>query len=222
MTIGIGRLEAIADRSGGLWLPAHRTLVVADLHLEKGSSLAGRGSMAPPYDTRSTLLSLIETLRRLEPSRVVCLGDSFHDMGAPERLREEDRSLLDAAMANRRWTWIGGNHDPRVSLPFDGETASEIEIEDVLLRHEPSGRPGPEICGHMHPAAKLRMKGQTIRRKCFLAAGRRVILPAMGALSGGLNVLDRAFAPLVARDAVVHMLGSDRPYRIEVARLSRD
>lgn len=222
METKIGALQAVMDRSGGLWIPGVRTLVVADLHLEKGSSLAARGHFAPPYDTAATLVALNEVVRRLEPARVICLGDSFHDMGAPERISESDRILLDAAMAHRRWTWVGGNHDPRISLPFDGETASEVEIADVVFRHEPSSGSGHEVCGHLHPAARLRMKGQTLRRKCFLASGNRLVLPAMGTLSGGLNVLDKAFALLLAPGACVHMLAGERPYRIEVSRLSRD
>ena len=210
------------DRSGALWLPDASTLVVADLHLEKGSSLAARGALLPPYDSRMTLLSLLEVVRRLDPKVVVCLGDSFHDMSGPERVNAEDRGLLDSMTSFRDWIWVGGNHDPRISLPFDGRTASEVRIKGVRFRHEPYPKgDGPEVCGHMHPVAKLRLKGQTLRRKCFVETSRRWVLPAFGCLTGGLNVLDRAFAPLTAAGGVVHMLGGDRPYRIEMAKLSR-
>lgn len=211
------------DRSGAFWMPEVSTLVVADLHLEKGSSYARRGVMLPPYDSTVTLQSLLEVVRRLEPKRVVCLGDSFHDMDAPERVAPEDKATLDALTSFREWIWIGGNHDPRISLPFSGTTASEIVIGGVRFRHEPSpGDDMPEVCGHLHPVAKLRMKGQTLRRKCFLETRARWILPAFGCLTGGLNVLDKAFSGYLGPAPMAHMLGAERPYRIELSRLSRD
>jgi len=67
--------QLIADNSGALYWPGEATLLVADLHLEKGSAHAERGSFLPPYDTRQTLMRLAEVIDRYEPARVIALGD---------------------------------------------------------------------------------------------------------------------------------------------------
>ena len=85
------------DLCGGLWLAQHRTLVVSDLHLEKGSAYAARsGQFLPPYDTRETLACLHEVVQRLDPACVVALGDSFHDARGPERMEPGDRAMIAA------------------------------------------------------------------------------------------------------------------------------
>src|SRR3990170_3543801 len=64
--------------AGALYWEAERTLIIADLHLEKGTAFAERGMLLPPYDTRTTLLRLAACIVSLAPRRVVALGDSFH------------------------------------------------------------------------------------------------------------------------------------------------
>jgi uncharacterized protein len=78
-------------------------LLVADLHLEKGSSLARRGMFLPPYDTRETLAALREVIARFAPRSVIALGDSFHDTDGPERLGTEERDTLAGVQVGRDW-----------------------------------------------------------------------------------------------------------------------
>ncbi|MGL5361720.1 MAG: ligase-associated DNA damage response endonuclease PdeM [Bosea sp. (in: a-proteobacteria)] len=207
--ISIGRLDAVPDHSGALWLPAERTLVVADLHLEKGSAFAARGVMLPPYDSAATLDVLARAIARLEPARVIALGDSFHDMGAASRLADADRQALAALQQGRDWLWVTGNHDPKPE--FGGEVCDEIELSGTILRHAPeAGETRPEIAGHLHPVAKVRLRGKGVRRRCFAVSSQRCILPAMGAYAGGLNLRNSAFQPLFRQGVVAHMLGSER------------
>src|SRR5579883_1868629 len=84
----------VLDKSGALFWPRTLSLVVADLHLEKGSSYARGGQFLPPYDSRATLLRLAEAMARRAPGRVIALGDSFHDPFAAERLAAEEREML--------------------------------------------------------------------------------------------------------------------------------
>ena len=182
---------------GALWWPEERTLVVADLHLEKGSSFARRGQMLPPYDTTATLHRLAAILARMAPSRVIALGDSFHDRHGADRLNEANRASLRGMTASAEWIWIAGNHDPEPPQNLGGWATNELSIGPLTFRHEP--RPGDqpgEIAGHLHPSARLVGRGRSIRRRCFVADGKRLILPAFGALAGGLNVLDEAFRPI--------------------------
>ncbi|SHG62552.1 putative phosphoesterase [Kaistia soli DSM 19436] len=196
---------------GGLHLAEASTLVVADLHLEKASAFAARGQMLPPYDTAATLKRLAALIHRLRPARVIALGDSFHDRGAGARLAEGDRATLTALTALTEWIWIAGNHDPEPPNGLGGWATSELSIGSLTFRHEPRpGRAVGEVAGHLHPSARVVGRGRSVRRRCFAANGERLIMPAFGALAGGLNVLDRAFHPLFEGRAFhAFMLGVD-------------
>jgi DNA ligase-associated metallophosphoesterase len=220
----LGSLDVVADLSGALILEEDRIAIVADLHLEKGSSAARRGSLLPPYDTRQTLAALAAMLERLRPGTVIALGDSFHDPEGPGRLGPSDASALREMQRGRDWIWIGGNHDPHPLSGVGGQCASEIAIADVVLRHEPRpGETGAEIAGHLHPAGKVRMHGRSVRRRCFASDGRRCVMPAFGALAGGLNVLDHAFRGLMSpRELTAYVLGAERIYAIRHPLLVAD
>lgn len=219
----LGRLALVPDLSGALWLPEERALVVADLHLEKGSAYAARGVMLPPYDSNATIAALGHAIRRHQPARVIALGDSFHDRDAENRLAPEMRAALVALQQGRDWLWITGNHDPAISRAMGGESAAEIVLAGVTLRHEPSASEGGyEIAGHLHPAAKVRMRGRAIRRRCFAFSARRCVMPAMGAYAGGLNLRDAAFRPLFRAGLSAHLLGDGRLFRIDPRLLLPD
>lgn len=219
----LGRLTLVPDLSGALWLPEERTLVVADLHLEKGSAYAARGVMLPPYDSAATLAALGHAIRRHQPARVIALGDSFHDRDAENRLAPETCAALVVLQQGRDWLWITGNHDPSISPAMGGESLDSLMLAGVILRHEPSAcESGYEIAGHLHPAAKVRMRGRAIRRRCFALSARRCVMPAMGAYAGGLNLRDPAFRPLFRRELSAHLLGDGRLFRIDPRLLLPD
>lgn len=219
----LGRLVVMPDLSGGLWLPEEQTLVVADLHLEKGSAFAGRGVFLPPYDSRATLAALAAAILRLSPRRVIALGDSFHDVGGCGRLDVEARAALAHLQAGRDWLWITGNHDREIDPALGGEVMAELVLAGVALRHEPDpAEAGFEIAGHLHPAAKLRLRGRALRRRAFAFSQARCVLPAMGAYAGGLNLRDAAFRPLFPAGALPHVLGDSRLYRVDPRLLLPD
>lgn len=219
----LGRLTIVPDISGTLWLPEERTLVVADLHLEKGSAYAARGVMLPPYDSTATLAALTAAILRLQPRCVIALGDSFHDRQAEERLAPQSLASLRLLQQGRDWLWITGNHDPSISARVGGESAGAIALSGVTLRHEPNPtETGYEIAGHLHPAAKVRMRGRGLRRRCFALSPRRCVMPAMGAYAGGLNLRDAAFRPLFREGLSAHLLGDGRLFRINPRLLLPD
>lgn len=219
----LGRLALVPDLSGALWLPEESTLIVADLHLEKGSAYASRGVFLPPYDSAATLAALTAAVLRHRPRRIIALGDSFHDEPGQARLAEGCRTALRSLQQGRDWLWITGNHDRSIAPALGGDSAAEAEIAGVSLRHEPSERPdGLEIAGHLHPVAKLRLRGRALRRRCFALSPLRCIMPAMGAYAGGLNLRDRAFAPLFGQGLSAHMLGDGRVFRIDPRLLLPD
>lgn len=208
------------DTSGALWWPAAATLLVADLHLEKGSAHAARGTMLPPYDTAATLGLLEQVVVRYRPRRIVALGDSFHDVGAGDRLAEADRARLARLEGAAEWLWVAGNHDPRPPAGIGGAWHSEITIGPLVFRHEPANGSEGEIAGHLHPVARVQLKGRLLRRRCFVCDGKRLVMPAFGAFTGGLNVLDAAFTGLFAGRAFeAWMIGARAVYPLPGRRL---
>lgn len=212
------------DVSGALFSPVDRILIVADLHLEKGSSLAKqRGTLLPPYDTRATLMRLSETIARLNPKTVIALGDTWHDNHGPERLDDEDRAQLISLTSRADFVFVSGNHDHEPQHQNALSIVDEISLGDVTLRHEPQKGARFEIAGHLHPAAKVKARGRALRRRCFIANENRIILPAFGAYTGGLNVRDQAFTQLFPeQDFIVHLLGDTRTYAAAPPQLIDD
>jgi DNA ligase-associated metallophosphoesterase len=197
--IRIGADIFIADASGALWHEAERTLVIADLHLEKGSSFARRGMLLPPYDTTVTLAALSATVSRFAPRRVISLGDGFHDDDGAARLSVDGRAALRSLQLGRDWVWVAGNHDPRAPAGLPGDHALACHVGGVAARHEPRpGAPGVEgeIAGHLHPVAHIAARAGGLRRRCFATDTRRCVLPAFGAYAGGLDLRHEAFANL--------------------------
>lgn len=219
-----GALVGLHD-SGALWLPDEHTLVVADLHLEKSSSFARRGLMLPPYDTAATLEKLKLAIDAFDPHRVIALGDSFHDRHGSDRLPAAYRAMLTTLQLGREWIWVTGNHDPIAPLKLCGETAEEVRLSGLTFRHEP--KPGPEgfaeVAGHLHPAGRVRRYGRSIRRPCFATDGERLVVPAFGVLTGGLNVLDEAWAGIfIQKRFSAFLLGEGRLYPFTASKLLAD
>jgi DNA ligase-associated metallophosphoesterase len=223
LRLAIGAAAALLRASGALWLAAERALVVADLHLEKGSSYAARGQMLPPYDTRETLARLEAEVAVLSPAVVILLGDTFHDRGSEERLAADDAELLRGLARGRTLVWVVGNHDADGPRALPGETAHELPLAGLILRHEPrtGAQPG-EVSGHLHPAARVRGHRGSVRRRCFVTDAERLILPAFGTYAGGLNVRDPAFAGLFVRPPLAGALGVGRVHAVGWRSLAAD
>ena len=210
--------------AGALYWEAEKTLLVADLHLEKGAAFAALGMLLPPYDTRATLSRLSKIVDALAPARVVALGDSFHTSESAARISPEDLALLTRLQAKREWYWVSGNHDPELPSSVGGRVCTTLTIDGVTLRHAPSLQiSSREIAGHLHPVARIATRGEGIRRKCFATDGNRLVMPAFGAYTGGLNVLDDAFGPLfLPRQLEAWMMGRSAVYPVRGSALLPD
>jgi DNA ligase-associated metallophosphoesterase len=214
-----------ADLNGALYWPDEATLVVADLHLEKGSSFAGRRrpQFLPPYDTAATIERLERLLVRHNPGRVICLGDSTHDAGAADRMDAINTARIAAMTGGRDWIWIAGNHDPEPPSGWGGTVLREIAIGNIVFRHQAGATPPDadscEISGHFHPTASVSTRAARISGRCFASDARRLVLPAFGAYTGGLNVLDPAIARLFDLAFDVVMLGRRRLFAFSSAKL---
>jgi uncharacterized protein len=213
-----------AHKSGALYWPGERALIVADLHFEKGSSFAPHGQFLPPYDTRETITRLATVIDHYDPDTVIALGDSLHDGSAIARMTSDDLDALRLLQDDRQWIWVFGNHDTEIDARLGGEAASELQLEGLTLRHTPRhGGVSHEIAAHMHPAARVVLHGTSLRRPCFVGNGLRLVIPAFGAYTGGLNILDPAFEPLFGNDGfTVWMLGQEGVYPIAPRLLRPD
>ncbi len=211
------------DPSGAAFWPSKRVLIIADLHFEKSSAAAARGALLPPYDTRATLERLTRLVRLYRPAKVIALGDSFHDLDAPSRLAKEDRSRIEAIAREASFIWITGNHDQGPNgLP--GVSTSVYREGPFVFRHEAAPALGPreiEVSGHFHPKASIEARAKRVSRPCFVTDAARLMLPAFGAYTGGLDVRDPAIARLFPRGLRVFLLGQDQLFSFALEQLGR-
>ena len=220
--IHLGGHRLALDPLGGAMWPEAGVLVVSDLHLEKGSAAARRGQLVPPWDTGITLDRLSLLLRKWRPSTVVALGDSFHDVHGPSRMGRDNLERLRGMAEGARFRWILGNHDPQAPDGLPGDAHEEWHHLGLVFRHEAKagGRPeGGELCGHHHPKASVQTRAGRITRPCFVADARRLMLPAVGAYTGGLDVAHPAIARLFPRGARAFLLGTGRLFSFTLATL---
>ena len=219
VVIAVNGVDLVLDPSGAVWWRDERTLLVADLHLEKGSSFARSGQLVPPYDTMATLQRLAQVADARGARRVVMLGDAFHDPYAGERIAGDALAAIAELGRGRDLVWISGNHDPAPPAAVVGDRLDILRVGGLVLRHLP-GRQAEagEIAGHLHPVARVKTRAAVVRRACFLSDTRRMILPAFGAYTGGINVRDAAFDGLFVAPRV-HVLGARRVLPMAMDRL---
>lgn len=203
-----------ATGQGALFWPARRALFVADLHFEKASWFASHGQMLPPYDSLATLDALEGVIARCDPREVWCLGDSFHDARGCDRLPTAAQDRLRVLTATRRWVWITGNHDAGMIDRCGGEVVDEVVLDDLVLRHEADpAEHRPELSGHFHPKLRLNHRGRNVARRCFVLTGTKLILPAFGALTGGLDARHPEIVRAVGKRAEALVPLADRLLR---------
>lgn len=203
---------------GALYWPARRALIVADLHFEKASWFAMRGQMLPPYDSIATLTDLTALVDRAMPAELWCLGDSFHDARGCERLPDRAQAMLRALTARLDWTWITGNHDAGLIDRCGGRVVDEAIVDGLVMRHEADpGDARPELSGHFHPKLRVRLRGRQVSRRCFIASPTKLLLPAFGALTGGLDAGHPEITRVFGRGAEALVPVEDRLLRFALA-----
>ena len=193
--------------SGALWWPTRRLLCVSDLHLGKSSRMARRGGpMLPPYETAETLDRLATDLSATNAREVICLGDSFDDLAASREMPPALADRLLSLMEGRRWVWILGNHDPGPAA-FGGTPLSDYALDPLVFRHIASPDATGEISGHYHPKARVTLRGRSLSRRCFLVDAARIVMPAYGTYTGGLDCAQPELSTLMGDEARAILLG---------------
>jgi len=209
--------ELLLTEGRALYWPRERTLLLADLHLEKASYYAQHGQMLPPYDSRETLERVADAVKQTGARRVITLGDNFHDVDGTARLEPYAAGMLEALTRTLDWVWITGNHDEIMHRAFGGTVTEELELGGIVLRHiAQAGETRPELSGHFHPKVRVTVRERHISRPCGVLSrgnqrGDRMILPAFGALTGGMDAkapeILQAMQPASRIDAVLPAKG---------------
>jgi uncharacterized protein len=213
-TLALGSQRFHPHMSGALFAPESGALLIADLHLEQGASMARRGVHVPPFDTTSTLHLLGEVLDEIKPKKLILLGDSFHSTEASQTLSDVNRAVLDRLVATQETLWISGNHDPHIE-------STAHALGEVMLRHEPTALlAGFEIAGHLHPGCTVVQRGVRLRGKCFVRDDRRILMPAFGAYTGGFDISNAAFDGLFdVKKARAFMIGRSAIHNFPLSKL---
>ena len=204
---------------GSLYLPSYRTLVVSDLHFEKGRAQSA-GAPLPRYDTDATLSKLEKALFRTDPETCIFLGDSFHNGDVAQNLPSVYRDTLARLAINREFIWIEGNHDPELPVFLPGRAAFAHVVNGLHFFHqitEQTSKTKGQITGHFHPKARVNLKLRRISAPCFIHDGRRLILPAFGAYTGGLNVLDKAIQSVLKTPQSAYLCHGENIYHLPVS-----
>jgi len=196
--------KLIARADGTLWWPEERLLCVSDLHLGKSERIARRGgTLLPPYETHETLRRLEAAVNATDPATIICLGDSFDDIGAARATTQDARETLNRLQAGRMWIWIEGNHDPG-PVDLGGTHRSDVPLGPLVFRHIATPNAKGEVSGHYHPKAAIPGTG---RRACFLVDDQRLILPAFGAYTGGMSARDPILEGLMGAQTIAILTG---------------
>lgn len=200
--IAFGGAELWLDKRRALWWPEQETLAVADLHLGKAASFREEGLFIPPYDTRATLTKLHALLEDYRPRRLLSVGDSFHRKSADALLDPAERTALLRMLGGvREWVWITGNHDP---LPpeLPGLALPVYALNGLDFAHQVRDAPGAAhvICGHYHPKASVSLHRGRLRKPCFAWNASRLLMPAFGSLSGGMDVSGPVVGPVLGAE----------------------
>jgi metallophosphoesterase superfamily enzyme len=87
-----------------------------------------------------------------------------------------------------------------------------------MLRHEADpAEVRPELSGHFHPKLRLTLRGRQVSRRCFVATGTKLILPAFGTLTGGLDAHHPEIVRAVGTGAEALVPLDDRLLRFRLA-----
>jgi uncharacterized protein len=88
----------------------------------------------------------------------------------------------------------------------------------VVLRHEADPCDArPEMSGHFHPKLRVNVRGRKVARRCFVATQTKLVFPAFGALTGGLDAHHPEIVRAVGREAQALVALEDRLLRFPIA-----
>lgn len=222
LLLQLGAEQVQFDASGALWLPETKTLVFSDLHLDKSNLHDAQGLFLPPHDTRRTLATMAQVMAHYRPCRVVVLGQSLPMDAGAGCMMNADADFLTELIKTVEWVWLVGPGGRVGRDQVAGIFCETINLAGLCIVAAPHWGALWQVAGGFHPNAKAARSGRSIRRRCFVSDGKRLIMPAFGAYTGGVNVLDTAFQGIFSADMKVHMIGEGLLWAVSLGDLQAD
>ena len=193
--------DGIETVGTGLWLAAHETLVVCDVHLGYESELVRKGVLVPSVQRGQVEQEVKFMLSRVRPKRIVINGDLKHEFGAINRQEWRDvTALLKFLRAQcEELVVLEGNHDPLldpIARKVNISLGRELRLGEILITHGdriPKKLAPVVIIGHEHPAVSIREGAKAEKFKCFLKGKFKrsvlIVQPSLQPLVEGSDVL---------------------------------
>ncbi len=190
-------LELLPDRA--VYWSSQRTVLLADLHLGRGVPHVRHIQQT----VQQTLTRAQQLLARMQPERVVFLGDVFHMRHGYASDVVDAFAQWRASFAQIDMWLIRGNHERGMGDPPRDCGLQCMnpgyELAEVTLLHEPRATPGFAISGHLHPCMLLpseRAVAETV--PCFIWSQKYLMLPAFEDVVPGRVVARRTNESYVA------------------------
>ncbi|NNM56962.1 phosphoesterase [Acidocella sp.] len=208
------------DPAGAAFWPARRILIAADLQFER--PIPGAPRPPVPQGGKATLERLNRLLRLYRPAKVVILGGDFPGRGASTLLAKDERAHIEVMAREASFIWVSDKPDAAAGLP--GVCVPLYREGAFTFRHAAGPQLGPrafEVSGYFQPKASIDARAKRVSRPCFVTGGNRLMLPAFGAPSGGLDVHDHAISRFFPRGLRVFLLGQDQLFSFALEQLGR-
>ncbi|MAH88993.1 MAG: hypothetical protein CMJ06_02975 [Pelagibacterales bacterium] len=212
MNIIFNKNKFVLNPDGSMFWPKESCLIVGDLHLEKSTSYIDQGNFLPPYDTLETLSKLSFAIKEKCIKKIIFLGDVFHDCNGYKRLKLKEKNLFDNIL-NKNIIWISGNHDANF-IPTGIDSFILYKLNKFTFSHISSSKNSYEISAHYHPKVTFKYLGIKISSPCFLIDKYKIILPAYGSYTGGLNISSNIFKKIFSRNFNIYALGNKKVLRV--------
>lgn len=203
---------------GALFWINKKTLIIADLHLEKGSSYFKEGQFISPKDTSENLRKLENCVDKIKPKIIIFLGDTFHDKYSLKRISNKNLEKFKNLFSHFKCYLISGNHDEDI-IDSDLDFLVDLKIDGIKFVHKKSNLDKFEISGHFHPIAVVKYKGIKIKNKCFVCTKKKIILPSFGTYTGGLNVKNKNFDLSKMEEKTILMIVNEEIIRFKFSEI---
>ena len=201
--------------NGELYWQNKKTLIISDLHFEKGSFFSETRQFIPPFDTIETLKQLSKFLDDHPVEMIIFLGDLVHDKFAFQRMALEAKELFFEILKNINCTLTVGNHDDTSFLKDIGLNLTEnIIIDDICFSHHPTIDKKFSVFGHYHPKVRLKINSRGIWTSCFIVNKEKLLMPSYGYFTGGLSIKSLEIPKLFEPEYEIYPLTKEKVYKL--------
>ena len=202
--------------NGELYWQNKKTLIISDLHFEKGSFFSESNQFIPPFDTIETLRQLTNFINVHSVEKIIFLGDLIHDKLAFQRMAIKTKEIFFEILENINCILTVGNHDNMNFLKDIGLNLTDnIIIDGICFSHYPAIDQRFSVFGHYHPKVKLTANSRRIWTPCFILNKERLLMPSYGYYTGGLSIKSPEIQKLFDRPYEIFPLAKEKVYKLE-------